>query len=74
MIGTQRWARSADPYLLPGIRAQRVEPCLCGGFIVAAEPPNERVITFAVRDHQLSLRHQTWRKAGMPGLDGGRDG
>jgi hypothetical protein len=47
----------------------RVEPCCCGGFVVADDFdwPHWRLVAVAIREHQRTERHQTWRAMG--GLD-----
>lgn len=44
---------------LPYRAAERIAPCVCGGFVVA-DPVSEKLVELAVKAHQGTLRHQNW--------------
>jgi hypothetical protein len=43
-------------------RPVRVEPCLCGGVLVA-DPTNSVQVLWMVRQHRRTWQHQAWLRA-----------
>jgi hypothetical protein len=62
VYGAERFDRDDPGEPTVEYRQERVEPCACGGLLVA-DPTNSVVVLWTVRRHRRTWQHQAWLRA-----------